>query len=244
MRTPVTHRCGLLLAALMLAACSTQPTRSSVDVNDPWEEHNRRTHALNRTLDMNIVRPAAQGYVRITPSPVRKGLGNFFSNLGQPISAVNKLLQGKPGLAGSGMARFFVNVIAGAGGLLDPASKLDIVRVDADFGQTLAGWGWKESRYMELPLVGPTTVRDSIGLVGDTLFSPLWWLQNRTGSYAPWVVAGLDLRAQFIGPDRALIDAMDSYALQRDVFLQQRARAISGKEEAELPDYDLMLDDY
>src|SRR5690606_20595904 len=89
---------------------------------DPWEGFNRRVHRFNNALDQNVARPAAEAYVAVVPSPVRTGVRNFFSNLGQPVSALNALLQGKPVQAGQALGRFVLNATLGVGGIFDPAT--------------------------------------------------------------------------------------------------------------------------
>mgnify|MGYP002661903273 CR=1 FL=1 len=140
---------------------------------DPWEKFNRRVHRFNNAVDRRVAKPLATAYVKVTPRPVRLGVGNFFNNLGQPVSAVNALLQGKPKQAGQSMGRFLLNSTLGIGGIFDPASDAKLPRKSEDFGQTLGVWGWKRSRYVELPLFGPRTVRDVVGLVGDAPLAPL-----------------------------------------------------------------------
>src|SRR5690606_15422422 len=140
---------------------------------DPWERYNRKVHHFNRIVDENLARPLAHAYVAAVPRPVRLGVSNFFHNLGQPVSALNALLQGKPKQAGQSLARFVINSTLGIGGIFDPASDAKLPNKSEDFGQTLGVWGWKTSRYVELPLFGPRTVRDSFGLVGDGQLSPI-----------------------------------------------------------------------
>jgi phospholipid-binding lipoprotein MlaA len=140
---------------------------------DPWEKFNRKVHTFNNAVDRTIARPLARGYVKVVPRPVRLGVGNFFSNLGEPITALNSLLQGKPKQAGQSLGRFLLNSTLGIGGIFDPASDAKLPRKNEDFGQTLGVWGWKRSRYVELPLFGPRTIRDVFGLVGDAPLSPI-----------------------------------------------------------------------
>ncbi len=140
---------------------------------DPWEGWNRRVHAFNNAVDRTVATPLARAYVKVVPRPVRLGVSNFFNNLGQPVSALNALLQGRPKQAGQSLGRFLLNSTLGIGGLFDPASDAELPNRSEDFGQTLGVWGWKNSRYVELPLFGPRTLRDTFGLVGDAPLSPL-----------------------------------------------------------------------
>jgi len=209
-------------------------------VNDPWEGWNRKVHRFNNALDRAIIRPVARGYVRAVPRPVRTGVSNVFSNLGQPVSALNALLQGKPKRAGQSLARFALNLTLGVGGLFDPASDANLPRGNEDFGQTLAVWGWKQSRYLELPFLGPRTVRDSFGLGGDIAASPMRQIDDQPVRYG---LAGLSLvsaRAQLLSIDSLREGAVDDYILLRDAWMQRRHYLISGREgapEQGLPDY-------
>jgi phospholipid-binding lipoprotein MlaA len=207
---------------------------------DPWEPLNRRVHAFNNVVDRNIARPLAQAYVAVVPRPVRLGVGNFFNNLGQPVSALNALLQGRPGQAGQSLARFTVNSTLGLAGIFDPATKFNIPNRSEDFGQTLGVWGWKKSRYVELPLFGPRTVRDVFGLVGDSPMAPLQYVeQDKTRIFLQGLQL-VDVRTQLMAVDSMREGAADEYALFRDAWMQRRAYQIFGDRERsdeELPDY-------
>lgn len=209
---------------------------------DPWEPLNRRVHAFNNVVDRTIAKPLAQAYVTVVPRPVRLGVGNFFNNLGQPVSALNALLQGRPKQAGQSLARFAVNSTLGLAGLFDPASRFDIPNRSEDFGQTLGVWGWKQSRYLELPLFGPRTVRDVFGLVGDAPLAPL---QHVGEDKARVFLQGLqlvDVRTQLMAVDRMREGAADEYALTRDAWMQRRQYQIFNDrerkdDESDLPEY-------
>jgi len=207
---------------------------------DPWEPLNRRVHAFNNVVDRNIARPLAQAYVAVVPRPVRLGVGNFFNNLGQPVSALNALLQGRPGQAGLSLARFTVNSTLGLAGIFDPATKFNMPNRSEDFGQTLGVWGWKKSRYVELPLFGPRTVRDVFGLVGDSPMAPLQYVeQDKTRIFLQGLQL-VDVRTQLMAVDSMREGAADEYALFRDAWMQRRNYQIFGDRERsdeELPDY-------
>src|SRR5690606_17333861 len=147
---------------------------------DPWEPFNRRVHRFNDVVDRYVASPLAHAYVDVVPRPVRLGVRNFFSNLGQPVNALNALLQGKPAEAGKALARFVMNSTLGVVGIFDPASDAGLPYSSEDFGQTLGTWGWERSRYVELPLFGPRTVRDVFGLVGDAPLAPLRQVEEDT----------------------------------------------------------------
>lgn len=194
---------------------------------DPWEKYNRKMHALNNAVDEAIAKPLAQGYVKVVPRPVRLGVSNFFSNLGQPVSALNALLQGKPKQAGQAMGRFLMNSTLGIGGIFDPASDAKLPRKSEDFGQTLGVWGWKRSRYVELPLFGPRTVRDVVGLVGDAPLAPLQQVGDDAVRVFLQGTQLVDVRADLLAVDSMREGAVDDYSLFRDSWLQRRNYQIS-----------------
>lgn len=207
---------------------------------DPWETFNRRMHRFNNAVDRRVAKPLAKAYVKVVPRPVRLGVGNFFSNLGQPVSAVNALLQGKPKQAGQSLGRFVMNSTLGIGGLFDPATSADIPNRSEDFGQTLAVWGWRRSRYVELPLFGPRTLRDVFGLVGDAPLSPTRQVDDNSARIFLQGLQLVDLRAQLLSTDSLREGAIDDYALVRDAWLQRRDFQIGGdrgRTENDLPDY-------
>ena len=209
---------------------------------DPWEKFNRRMHRFNNAVDRGIARPLARGYVKAVPRPVRLGIGNFFDNLGQPLTVVNSLLQGKPGRAAQALGRFLLNTTLGIGGLFDPASDAGLTRKSEDFGQTLGTWGWKRSRYVELPLFGPRTVRDAFGLLGDAPLSPVRQIDDNRWRYGLQGLNLVNVRADLLPLDAQRVGAPDDYALVRDAWLQRRNYQIDSDrkhrpEDESLPDY-------
>ena len=208
---------------------------------DPWERYNRRMHRINNAVDRRVARPLARTYVTAVPRPVRLGVSNFFSNLGQPVSAVNALLQGRPVQAAHALGRFALNTTLGIGGIFDPASDAKLDNGSEDFGQTLGVWGWKRSRYVELPLFGPRTLRDVVGMLGDAPLSPLRQVEADQLRVPIQSVQLVDIRAQLLTTDSLREGAEDDYALVRDAWSQRRDYQIFGdrqsKDEDELPDY-------
>ncbi len=209
---------------------------------DPWETLNRRVHAFNNVVDRAIAKPLAKAYVKVVPRPVRLGVSNFFHNLGQPVSALNALLQGKPKQAAQSLGRFALNSTVGIGGIFDPASDAKLPNKSEDFGQTLGVWGWKTSRYVELPLFGPRTVRDSFGLVGDGQLSPIRQVEDDKTRVFLQGLQLVDVRTQLFAVDSMRAGAVDDYSLVRDAWLQRRNYQIFGDRErkaddSELPDY-------
>jgi phospholipid-binding lipoprotein MlaA len=208
---------------------------------DPWEGYNRKMHRFNNAVDRSIARPLARGYVKVVPRPVRLGVSNFFNNLGQPLAMVNSLLQGKGRQAGQAFGRFLLNSTFGLGGIFDPASRAQLPKKSEDFGQTLGVWGWKRSRYFELPLFGPRTVRDVFGMAGDSPLSPLRGIEADRVRIPLQGLQLVDVRAQLLSTDSLREGAEDDYILVRDAWSQRRDYQIFGDRRSDdgsdLPDY-------
>lgn len=209
-------------------------------VFDPWEPFNRQVHEFNLQVDRFIARPLATAYRAVTPQPVRTGVGNFFSNLYQPVTAVHLLLQGRPVQSGSALLRFTMNATLGLGGFLDPATEAGLRQYSGDFGQTLGKWGWTDSRYLVLPLIGSSTLRDTFGRVGDAPLNPIRQVNPERDRYLIQGIGLVDLRAMLLDLGELEADAGDSYTLFRDTYLQRRRFLITSDED-QLPDY--LLDD-
>ena len=208
---------------------------------DPWERFNRQMHRINNVIDRAVARPLARAYVRVVPRPVRLGVGNFFTNLGQPVTAVNSLLQGQPKRAAQSLGRFALNSTLGIGGVFDPASDAKLPSRSEDFGQTLGVWGWKRSRYVELPVFGPRTVRDVFGAFGDAPLSPLRQVEADKVAVPLQGLQLVDVRAQLLSTDALREGVEDDYALVRDAWSQRRDYQIFGDrqldDDSSLPDY-------
>ncbi|MDR1076287.1 MAG: VacJ family lipoprotein [Xanthomonadaceae bacterium] len=203
------------------ALYGAQGTSASA-IYDPWERFNREMHGFNNAMDFILMKPLARGYIKITPRPVRTGVRNFFDNLRSPAVMLNQLLQGKPGMAGKTFVRFLVNSTLGVGGVLDPATDARLPRTDTDFGETLATWGWRSSRYLELPFFGPRTVRDSAGLAGDSAMSLTWLIDDDKVSIGTEALGLIDARAQALPLEDVRKGAIDDYSLIRDAWMQRR----------------------
>jgi len=228
-------------AALYGDAAATAGTDPAAAAYDPWEPMNRRIHAFNNVVDRGVARPLARAYVAVVPQPVRLGVTNFFDNLGSPLTMVNQLLQGRPRDAVQTLGRFVVNSTLGIGGVFDPASDLKMKRRSEDFGQTLGTWGWRRSRYVELPFFGPRTLRDVFGLAGDYPLSATRQVDDDTVRYGLQGLQLVDTRAQLLSIDSLREGAADDYVLVRDAWLQRRNYQIQmdlrRTRDDELPDY-------
>jgi phospholipid-binding lipoprotein MlaA len=235
---------ALLVAALMLlSGCASQQVELTDPERDPWEAYNRKIHAFNEGFDRAIFRPVATGYDQIMPDAPQRGVRNFFRNLAFPVTMLNALLQGKPDDAFTATGRFLMNTSIGLLGFFDVATKVGIEAPEEDFGQTLAVWGWKDSRYLVMPFLGPYTARDFLGRGFYGYFHPVSYMIREHNNYVPLVVDLVSLRAELL-PYQAEIDAAaDPYVFIRDVWLQNREyRIYDGDPPA--PDYDALLEDY
>jgi phospholipid-binding lipoprotein MlaA len=211
----------LLMAGLMLTGCATLPT-DKADPRDPWERFNRASFKFNDSLDRAILRPVAKGYVKVTPRVVRTGISNALSNLDTVTTIVNDALQGKMKQAGRDSARFLMNSTLGLGGLFDPASAAGLENNDEDFGQTLGKWGVKSGPYLMLPVLGPSTLRDTFARVPDQFTDPVNYLEDDSTRYIIRAFDILDLRADLLSLDEQLARSYDRYAFVRNAYLQRR----------------------
>ncbi|MBT2748741.1 MULTISPECIES: VacJ family lipoprotein [unclassified Lysobacter] len=200
-------------------------------VRDPWERYNRRIHRFNSAVDKRVLRPLAVGYAKAIPARVRSGVSNFFGNLGQPATAINQALQGRPVPALKSLGRFAVNTTLGIAGVFDPAAYMGLPEHDGeDFGQTLASWGWRDSRYLVMPLLGPRTVRDAAAIVADQRLSPLAYLGDRGAASALQLLEIVDGRTQLMPMDRIRQEVYDDYTFVRDAWTQRRRHRIDERE--------------
>lgn len=209
---------------LTLTGCATGPT---ADRRDPLEPFNRGVYKFNDALDRAVIKPVATAYRDVLPSPIRTGVNNFFNNLQDAWSAVNSALQLKGQAAGNNLVRFGVNTFLGLGGVLDIASEMRVERHTEDFGQTLGHWGVKSGPYLVLPLLGPSTVRDTAALPVDAqgnLVSSINDVPTRNSATA---LNLLDRRSRLLEASDMLDQvALDPYTFTRDAFLQRRQNSV------------------
>lgn len=217
--------CVLLLGGLV--ACGPGNDLTPDDgIDDRYETQNRKVHAFNRGLDKAIVRPAAQGYTQILPDEIEDLVGNVAGNLGEPADMTNSLLQGNLRGLGNATLRFVINSTFGVVGLFDVATEWGIPEHDTNFGETLHVWGAQEGAYVELPLLGPSTQRDTIGKVVDLFTNPLSYVIDEPEAYIPptaSAAARLGDRGRFADTiDSILYESADSYSQARLIYLQNR----------------------
>lgn len=217
-------RIGLaLVAGALLAGCAA-PVAQGID--DPYERDNRAMHAFNVGLDRNILKPLAGGGGGAVPAEVWQGVGNFADNLEAPGEVVNSLLQFRLGAAVENTLRFGLNTVIGVGGLFDPATAMGVEGRSTDFGETLHVWGVGEGAYMELPVYGPSTQRDTLGMVVDYAINPVRLLVPKPEGYidtAAQILSKVGDRSRYSETfDQLLYESADSYAQARLLYLQNR----------------------
>ena len=208
-------------AALLLGGCAT--TTGPMSKVDPFEPWNRAMYDVNEVVDGKIVKPFAQAYVDYTPKPIQQVIRSFFGNIEDVYSAINGLLSGKLDSAGNDMGRVIVNTLAGFGGLIDVASDAGIPKGNLDFGLTLGTWGFPQGPYLFVPLIGPTTVRDGVGLGVRAYTGLVGYIHDVPARNSLYGIGAVDARAQALGAE-SLIDqaALDRYAFIRRAYLQRR----------------------
>lgn len=218
------HRAALVLCALALSGCATVP---NPDVRDPWESWNRGVFRFNDAVDGALLKPVATGYQKVTPTLVQKGVGNFFNNLTDMWSVVNNALALRPRETGDSIGRVMLNTTVGLLGVIDVASDLGVERHTADFGLTLARWGVGSGPYVMLPLLGPSTLRDTAGLPVDNWGNPINQIGDEPTRTGMTVVKLVDKRAQLLGAGDVLEGAaLDKYSFLRDAYLQRRRNQV------------------
>lgn len=221
-----------LLLPFFLSSCACLSPQEVQDrgTNDVLEPMNRVIFQFNMALDQGILEPLAKGARYVLPQFVRTGVSNFFSNLAQPVYLGNALLQGDGAAALTTGKRFVTNTFVGGLGFIDVATRLDIPEEKRDFGQTLAVWGIESSGpFLVLPILGPSTVRDSVGLVGDTALNPTTWILWDE----PAIRYSLMGTEAFFAREKSIdfIDTLkgsstDLYATMRTMYLQNRKNSI------------------
>jgi phospholipid-binding lipoprotein MlaA len=217
----LTRAVPLVLCSLLAAGCASSPGRTTND--DPYEGFNRGVYKFNDTLDRAALKPIAKGYRKVTPGFVRSGVGNVLSNLEYPGTFVNQFLQGKWVLGFRDTGRFLLNSTLGVAGLFDVATPLGLEKNDEDFGQTLAFWGVSSGPFVNLPLFGPSSMRDAPSRALDWFTNPLQYAD------IPWeaewgqrVINVVHSRSELLPLDETLQRTYDPYAFIRDAWAQQR----------------------
>lgn len=206
---------SILLGCFSLPALAEDPADA-----DPWEGFNRAVFSFNDTLDRYALKPAAKSYKAITPDIIETGVSNFFGNLSDVGSMLNNVLQLKGGAAGQDFGRIMFNSTVGLGGIIDVATPMGLPEHNEDFGQTLGYWGVETGPYLVLPLLGPSNIRDGLGLIPDSMVDPVAEvdpIRTRNQLYGLRII---DTRAGLLAAEELLTG--DRYTAMRDAYLQRR----------------------
>jgi len=215
----------LAVSLLLTAGCATvREARGGPGQRlDPWESWNRKVFAFNESLDENVLKPVATVYSNVVPQMVRRGVDNFFGNFGDAWSAINNFLQGKGERGLADVMRFGTNTVFGVLGLIDIASEFGLEHQYEDLGQTLGTWGVGAGAYVVWPVLGPSTVRESVALPLDLSVSPALAFHDGPSKYTLTALRLVNTRANLLGASRVLDDiALDKYTFVRDAYLQRR----------------------
>jgi phospholipid-binding lipoprotein MlaA len=223
---PALTAAALLALPVCVRAQEAQDDGLAQSPYDPLEKINRGMFAVHEGLDKVILKPLAQGYDAVAPSPVKAGVVNFYDNIRDINRSGNAFLQGKPAEGLTSLGRLLVNSTVGVLGLFDVASEMGMEQGEEDFGQTLAVWGVPSGPYLFVPLVGPSTARDIAGFGVDQYASPLWHRVGDNPALRNSLVGlnGVKIRAAMLPLDKIVDEAaLDRYAYIRSAYLQRRA---------------------
>lgn len=214
-----------LLFFTAISGCATSIPAAPKEeraATDPWEPMNRRTDAFNNNIDRFTLKPLAKGYRAVTPTFVRRGIDNAFSNLRTPLYIVNNLLQGKIQRSFSETGRLIVNSTIGIGGLINVASSMGMDTYREDFGQTFAVWGVSDGPYVVVPFLGPRTLRDTVSIPFDYAADPIRFIDHDQTRLIVRAVEIVNTREQLFAAETLIEDSFDRYLAIRESYLQNR----------------------
>ena len=222
------NKLTVVASSLILTACVSKGTNP----DDPYEPINRKFHSFNMGIDSFVLKPAAKVYKAVVPSPIRTGVNNAYNNVNMLPTIANDLLQAEGNYAIKDTWRFIVNSTFGLAGILDVASTFSLPPHSNDMGLTFAKWGNKKSPYFVIPLLGPSTIRDGMGMMFDyALFTPYPYIRSNYILYGILGFRYIDLRSQLLETDRLIAEALDQYSFIRDAYLQHRNYLITGEQQ-------------
>jgi phospholipid-binding lipoprotein MlaA len=220
------QRVVALGAALVLAGCAT--SKNNVD---PYEKYNRAVFKFNRGLDYVAFRPAADLYDTLMPVPIQGGVGRMWTNFYEPSRVINDILQGEMRYAYQDSARFVLNTTLGVAGYFDVAQHMGFAVHQQDFGVTMARWGWKQSAYLVVPLLGIYTVRDFVAVPANVYVFTFWpYIQPENLAWKLYFLEKLQTRAELRQVDKVIDEAFDPYLFVRDAYLQKRQETIAAQQ--------------
>lgn len=216
-----------LLASFAMLTTGCVSVKGPTSKMDPLESYNRTMFKINDNVDKAVLKPVSRTYDKITPSPLKKAFRNFFSNIGEIPVVFNGLLQFKFQQAAYDTSRFLINSTLGLGGFLDVAADAGLEKHEEDFGQTMGKWGMPSGPYFVLPILGPSTIRDSAGRLADAPLKPIGYVTPDGAKYGLYAADGVITRASLLGASNVLGEAaLDPYVFVRDAYLQRRLKQI------------------
>ncbi|HTR85794.1 MAG TPA: VacJ family lipoprotein [Reyranella sp.] len=233
---------AIIAASVLLGGCATHDT-GAAEVWDPLETPNRFIFSINRAVDLIAIRPMAVVYKQWVPEPAQRGLHNILENLGEPLTAINEVVQGNPGRAGTTLGRFLVNSTIGVVGIFDVASSMGMPKTNEDMGKTIGYYAGVEPEnggfYVVLPLIGPSNARDGVGLAIDAAADPFNIVTFAISNDVGWIAAAARYGATVIDTRSRTLFALDDleknsvdyYAALKSAYTQQRADQIRRKRE-------------
>ena len=209
---------------------------------DPFQNLNEKTHNLNQSLDKSIATPIAKVYRKVTPDFLEVGVTNFTDNIEDINIALNNLLQAKIKDGLSDILRFTINSTIGLAGFFDIASSMGFQKHSEDFGQTLAVWGVSDGPYIVLPILGPSSLRDTLARIPEAFMTPLLLIDHDRTGYELTAIDLLDKRARYLGLESIVVG--DEYLFYRDAYFQSREFDINdGLIEDDFDDFDFDFED-
>jgi phospholipid-binding lipoprotein MlaA len=218
----------VLMNAVTLSACIHKGSNPA----DPLENLNRKTHDFNVAFDATFLKPPARFYKTVIPGKVRVGVNNFYQNINMIPTVGNDLLQTEWGYALKDSWRFIINSTIGFAGILDVAANCGLPPRSNDLGITFAKWGYKNSAYIVVPFIGPSTIRDAVGTTVEyAVLTPYPYINNQAVLYSLLGLRYIDLRSQLFETEELMDQALDKYAFIRDAWLQNRNYKIQGEKE-------------
>ncbi len=235
---------GGAAAGMVVATAATAPTASTgadddfgdweketaPEVSDPLEKINRGVFWFNEQADRFVIKPVAKGYDWALPRPVKHGVSNVFDNLFTPVVAVSDLLQGNLQESASDVGRFVVNSTVGVVGIFDVASGWGLDKRREDIGQAFGAWGIGSGPYLVLPILGPSNVRDGVGLVGNYFLLPQNYIDDEGVRWGVAILGGIDTRYRLLDASTVLEQAaLDRYAFVRSSYTQHRKNLVENK---------------
>jgi phospholipid-binding lipoprotein MlaA len=228
---------SLILAATLALGAAAHAQSDPKPANDPFEGYNRAMFSFNEGVDAALLTPLAKGYQAVVPELARTGVSNVFGNFADVWSAFNQLLQGKGQASATMTFRVLTNTLFGIGGLFDVASDLGMERQSEDFGQTLGRWGVPPGPYLVWPLLGPSTLRDTVARPLDLAWSPTRLTGDQATKYSLTALQLIDTRASLLGASRVVEGiALDKYSFIRDAYVARRRNQVYDGDPPEEPE--------